>query len=120
MANFMARYRGGDGHYADVECAYAEPEQYVVLSSATGKKKATSLVALVIRAMRRTRLFANDAARNSIAGSHSCSLIQVRIHSPTSAHQNSKAVKSGDNSRLLAGCELDRYIVAHHQGGDHG
>jgi hypothetical protein len=28
----MARYRGGDGHYADVECAYAELEQYVVLS----------------------------------------------------------------------------------------
>jgi hypothetical protein len=24
MANFMARYRRSDGHYADVECAYAE------------------------------------------------------------------------------------------------
>jgi hypothetical protein len=57
MANFMARYRGDDGHYADVECAYAELERYVVLSCnepANGKKKATSLVALVIRAMRRT------------------------------------------------------------------
>src|SRR5271157_1829737 len=32
MANFMARYRGGDGHYADVECAYAELERYLVLS----------------------------------------------------------------------------------------
>ena len=32
MANFMARYRGGDGHYADVESAYAELERYVVLS----------------------------------------------------------------------------------------
>ncbi len=31
MANFMARYRGSDGHYADVECAYAELERYVVL-----------------------------------------------------------------------------------------
>jgi hypothetical protein len=28
----MARYRGGDGHYADVECAYAEFERYLVLS----------------------------------------------------------------------------------------
>jgi hypothetical protein len=28
----MARYRGGDGHYADVESAYAELERYVVLS----------------------------------------------------------------------------------------
>jgi hypothetical protein len=28
----MARYRGGDGHYADVECAYAELERYLVLS----------------------------------------------------------------------------------------
>jgi hypothetical protein len=33
MANFMARYRGGDGHYADVECAYGELERYLVLSS---------------------------------------------------------------------------------------
>jgi len=32
MANFMAHYRGGDGHYADVECAYAELEWYLVLS----------------------------------------------------------------------------------------
>ena len=32
MANFMARYRGGDAHYADVECAYAELERYLVLS----------------------------------------------------------------------------------------
>jgi hypothetical protein len=28
----MARYRGGDGHYADVECAYAELKRYLVLS----------------------------------------------------------------------------------------
>jgi hypothetical protein len=45
MANFMARYRGGDGHYADVECAYAELKRYLVLVAtnkpATGKKKAT-------------------------------------------------------------------------------
>ena len=29
----MARYRGGDGHYADVECTYAELKRYLVLSS---------------------------------------------------------------------------------------
>jgi hypothetical protein len=28
----MARYRRGGGHYADVECAYAELERYLVLS----------------------------------------------------------------------------------------
>jgi hypothetical protein len=28
----MDRYRGGDGHYADVECAYGELERYLVLS----------------------------------------------------------------------------------------
>ena len=28
----MARYRWGDGHYADVECAYAELERHFVLS----------------------------------------------------------------------------------------
>ena len=32
MANFMDRCRGGDGHYADVECANAELERYLVLS----------------------------------------------------------------------------------------
>jgi hypothetical protein len=32
MANFMARHRGGDGHYVDVECADAELERYLVLS----------------------------------------------------------------------------------------
>src|SRR5215472_7524964 len=32
MANFMARYRCGDGRYADVECSYAELERYLVLS----------------------------------------------------------------------------------------
>jgi len=28
----MARYRGRDGHYADVECDYGELERYLVLS----------------------------------------------------------------------------------------
>jgi hypothetical protein len=28
----MARYRGSTGHYADVECADAELERYLVLS----------------------------------------------------------------------------------------
>ena len=32
MANFVARYRRDDGHYADVECAYAELERHLVLS----------------------------------------------------------------------------------------
>jgi hypothetical protein len=32
MANFMVRNRGCDGHYADVECADAELERYLVLS----------------------------------------------------------------------------------------
>jgi hypothetical protein len=35
MANFVARYCGGDGHYADVECAYRELERYLVLSCNT-------------------------------------------------------------------------------------
>jgi hypothetical protein len=30
----MARYRRSDGHYADVECAYADFERYLVLSCA--------------------------------------------------------------------------------------
>ena len=46
----MARYRRSDGHYADVECAYAEPKRYLVLSS-TNKKKATKLL---VAANRRT------------------------------------------------------------------
>jgi hypothetical protein len=29
----MARYRGGDGHYADVEFADAELERYLVLNA---------------------------------------------------------------------------------------
>jgi hypothetical protein len=29
----MARYRGGDGHYADVECAYAELKRHFVLNA---------------------------------------------------------------------------------------
>jgi hypothetical protein len=28
----MAHYRGRDGHYADVECAYAELKRCLVLS----------------------------------------------------------------------------------------
>ena len=32
MANFVARNRRGNGHYADVECASAELERYLVLS----------------------------------------------------------------------------------------
>jgi len=32
MESFMARGRRGAGHYADMECAYAELERYLVLS----------------------------------------------------------------------------------------
>jgi hypothetical protein len=32
MANFMACYRGRDGHYDDVECANAELGRYLVLN----------------------------------------------------------------------------------------
>jgi hypothetical protein len=39
-------------------------------------------------------LFANDAAHNPTAGSHSCSLIQVKIHSLMSACSNSKAASA--------------------------
>ena len=31
MASLVARYRGGDGHYADVECAYAQLQGHFVL-----------------------------------------------------------------------------------------
>ena len=40
----MARYRGGDGHYADVECAYAELKGYLVLIR---KKEGRQLAAQV-------------------------------------------------------------------------
>ena len=62
----MARYRGGDGHYADVECAYAELERYLVLSfnnkPATGKEKATKVGGLSHsrQAENYRALFAND------------------------------------------------------------
>ena len=38
----MARYRGGDGHYADVECAYAQLEWYLVLSCNTAHPQIVS------------------------------------------------------------------------------
>src|SRR5215472_14596551 len=40
MANFMARYRGSNGHYSHVECAYAELERHFVLKRIR-KKEAT-------------------------------------------------------------------------------
>jgi hypothetical protein len=40
----MARYRGGDGHYADVECAYGELERYLVLSSPVVEATAAHLI----------------------------------------------------------------------------
>jgi hypothetical protein len=48
MANSMARYRWCDGHYADVECAYAEFEGYLVLSCNVKKGATKLLVAQVI------------------------------------------------------------------------
>jgi hypothetical protein len=50
-----------------------------------GKKKATKLVALVCPALKEHNcafFCENDAAHNLSAGSHSRSLIQVKIHSP--------------------------------------
>ena len=43
----MARHRGGDGHYADVDCVNAELKRYLVLSFNVVRfeKKATGLVA---------------------------------------------------------------------------
>ena len=56
----MARYRRSDGHYADVECAYAEPKRYLVLSS-TNKKKATKPLVAEVRRMECTASFAGKA-----------------------------------------------------------
>ena len=36
MANFMDRYRRSTSHYANVECAHAEFERYLVLSCTSG------------------------------------------------------------------------------------
>ena len=48
MANFMARYRRGDGHYADVDCVNAELERYLVLScNELETRRPPKLVALV-------------------------------------------------------------------------
>ena len=48
MANFVARYRGGDGHYADLECSNAELERYLVLScNELERRRPPKLVALV-------------------------------------------------------------------------
>ena len=33
MASFMARHRGSDGNYADLECGHVELERYLVLIS---------------------------------------------------------------------------------------
>jgi len=63
MANFMARYRRGDGHYADVECANAELERYLVLNcNELERRRPPKLVALV-HAENYRALFANDAAQ---------------------------------------------------------
>jgi hypothetical protein len=71
----MARYRRGDGHYADVECSNAELERYLVLScNELERRRPPKLVALVHAGEHRA-LFANDAAHNPIVGSHSRSLI---------------------------------------------
>jgi hypothetical protein len=61
------------------------------------------LVALVIRATLENyrASFAKDAARNPTAGSHSCSLIQVKIHSPDDGCSNSKAVGKMGNPTAL-------------------
>ena len=42
MANSMVRHRGSVGHYADVECAYAELERCLVLSCNVGRLAQTA------------------------------------------------------------------------------
>ena len=43
MANFMARHRGGDGHYAGVDCVNAELERYLVLSCNEQERKRAAI-----------------------------------------------------------------------------
>src|SRR6516162_1624104 len=97
MANFVARYRRSDGHYADVECAYAELERHLVLScnedAATGEKKATKLLVglSLSRSEGPTAPFCEKGAvHNPNERPHSRSLIQVKIHSATSVAQTAK------------------------------
>jgi hypothetical protein len=73
----MARYRRCDGNYADVECAYAELERYLILSCTKShyrKKEGHQLGGLsysrhaedrVIRAMLKTAPSIANAAHNS-------------------------------------------------------
>jgi hypothetical protein len=80
MANFMARYRRGDGHYADLECVDAALERYLVLKlQRIRKKKATSLVALVGTGRNNHVLCYRGAAHNPTTGSRPASLIDVKM-----------------------------------------
>ena len=55
----MARYRGGDGHYADVECAYADLKRYLVLKRisppARSAKQSTRPAPLILQPKSSTR-----------------------------------------------------------------
>jgi hypothetical protein len=64
MANFMARYRGGDGHYADVECAYRELERYLVLSFNIGIHRRVSSASYFVK--RSAKLFDERTSRCQI------------------------------------------------------
>ena len=73
----MACYRGGDGHYADVECACAELERYLVLSC-------NELSPLLERKPPSTGGLSHegglkDAAHNPTTGSQSASLTRLDI-----------------------------------------
>jgi hypothetical protein len=71
----MARYRGGDGHYADVECANAELERYLVLSfneeACYWEEEGHQSGGLSYsrHAENHRALFTKDAAHNLIVGS---------------------------------------------------
>jgi hypothetical protein len=72
-----------------------------------GKKKATKLVALVCPALKEHNcafFCENDAAHNLSAGSHSRSLIQVKIHSPDDG--SSKTAKPSAAPRRLTAFDL--------------
>ena len=49
-----------------------------------------------------------------------CRILRSQRSGIDSTRPGALKLRSVDNSRLLAGCELDRCIVAQHQGVDHG
>jgi hypothetical protein len=69
----MARYRGGDDHYADLECAYAELERYLVLSCNEQARYAFEVFSVrwvpwLLKQQSRRRYAANGFALSPYAG----------------------------------------------------